>query len=234
MKLLFGSMLLLNVAMFMWGSWYEAPPTGTVVDRRSPVNADKLRVLSAAAGVPSAKSTGPRLQPWALRAVGSKRVCASVGPFPSVAMVRGAQSDLADLDLEHRQRQEVKKTVASYRVYLPPQVSRQAAQDKRKQLTRMGFKDHYIIDEPGRKNAVSLGVFAVERNAWILGRKLAEKGISAKQETLHHTETVYWLDLEFGQEATERFTQLEWESPRVRIWDRACKENGSDAPDPSA
>ncbi len=109
MKLLFGSMLLLNIAMFMWGSWYEAPPTGTVVDRRPPVNADKLRVLSAAAEMPSAEPTGPRLQPWALRAVGSERVCASVGPFPSVAMVRRAQSDLADLDLDQRQRQEVKK-----------------------------------------------------------------------------------------------------------------------------
>ena len=82
--------------------------------------------------------------------------------------------------------------------------------------------------------AQSLGVFAVERNAWILGRKLAEKGISAKQETLQHTENVYWLDLEFGQEAAQRFTQREWESPRVRIWDRACKENGSDVPDPAA
>ena len=234
MKLLFGTMLILNITMFMWGSWYEAPPTRAVVDRRAPVNAEKLRVLSAAAEVPPAGPTGPRLRPWALRAVGSKRVCASVGPFPSVAMVRRTQSDLVDLDLDHRQRQEVKKTIASYRVYLPPQVSRRAAEDKREQLTSMGFKDHYIIDEPGRENAVSLGLFAVERNAWILGRKLAEKGISAKQETLHHTETVYWLDLEFGQEATERFTQLEWESPRVRIWDRACKENGSDALDQAA
>jgi hypothetical protein len=228
MKLLFSAMLLLNIALFMWGSWYEPPTTGAVVDRRPPVNADKLRVLSAKAEAPSAKPTGPRLQPWALRAARTERVCASVGPFPSVTMVRRAQSGLADLDLDHRQRQEVKKTVASYRVYLPPQVSRRAAQDKRKQLTSMGFKDHYLLDEPGRENAISLGVFAVERNAWILGRKLAEKGISTKQETLHHTETVYWLDLEFGQEAAERFTQLEWEGPKVRIWDRACKENDGD------
>ncbi len=234
MKLLFGAMLILNITMFMWGSWYEAPPTRAVVDRRPPVNAETLRVLSSAAEAPSAGPTGPRLRPWALRAVGSKRVCASVGPFPSMAMVRRTQSDLADLDLDHRQRQEVKKTVVSYRVYLPPQVSRRAAEDKREELTSMGFKDHYIIDEPGRKNAVSLGVFAVERNAWILGRELAEKGISAKQETLHHTETVYWLDLEFGQEAAARFTRREWESPKARIWDRACKENGSDAPDEAA
>ncbi|MDH3672106.1 MAG: hypothetical protein OES46_13230 [Gammaproteobacteria bacterium] len=225
MKLLFGAVLLLNIGMFMWGSWYEAPPTRTVVNHRPPVNADKLRVLTAAAEVPSAEPIGPRLQPWALRAVGTKRVCASVGPFPSVAMVRRAQSDLADLDLDHRQRQEVKKTVASYRVYLPPQVSRQAARDKRKQLTSMGFKDHYIIDESGRENAISLGLFAVERNAWILGRKLAEKGISAKQETLHHTETVYWLDLELGQETGEAVAKLGWQNPKVRIWDRACNEN---------
>jgi hypothetical protein len=234
MKLLFGAMLLLNIGMFMWGSWYEAPPTGAVVDRRPPVNADKLRVLSAAAEVPSAEPTRPKLQPWALRAAGIKRVCASVGPFPSVAMVRRAQSDLADLDLDHRQRQEVKKTVASYRVYLPPQVSRRAAQDKRKQLTSMGFKDHYIIDEPGRENAISLGVFAVERNAWILGRNLAEKGISPKQETLHHTETVYWLDLELEQETGEAVAKLEWEAPKVRIWDRACKENNDGEADEPA
>lgn len=226
MKLLFGGMLLLNVAMFMWGSWYEAPPTRAVVDRRPSVNADKLRVLSAKAEAPAAKPTGPKLQPWALRPAGAERACASVGPFPSVTMVRRAQSDLADLDVDHSQRQEVKKTVASFRVYLPPQGSRRAAQDKRKELTNMGFKDHYLLDEPGRENAISLGVFAVERNAWILGRKLAEKGISAKQETLHHTETVYWLDLEFRQETAEQFTKLEWEGPKIRIWDRACKENG--------
>lgn len=234
MKLLFGAVLLLNVGMFMWGSWYEVPPTGTVVDRRPPLNADKLRLISATAEPPSAEPTGPKLQPWALRAVDTKRVCASVGPFPSVAMLRRAQSDLADLDLDHHQRQEVKKTVASYRVYLPPQVSHQAAEDMRKRLTSMGFKDHYIIDEPGRENAISLGVFAVERNAWILGRKLAENGISTKQETLHHTETVYWLDLEFGQEPAEPFRQLGWESPKVRIWDRACGENNNGEADPAA
>ena len=233
MKLLFGSVLLANVAMFMWGSWYEAPPTEMVVDRRPPVNADKLRVLSAAME-PSAESTGPRLQPWALRALGGKRVCASVGPFQSVAMVRRAQSDLADRDMDHRQRQEVKKTVASYRVYLPSLVSRRAAQDRRKQLTSLGFDDHYIIDEPGRENAISLGVFAVERNAWILGRKLAEKGISPKQETLHHTEIVYWLDLEFGPAAAAGFAEREWESSKVRIWDRACSEKDSDESDPAA
>lgn len=234
MKLLFSSMLLLNIAMFMWGSWYEAPPTTTVVERRPPVNADKLRVLSTVAETPSVEPTGPRLQPWALRAVETKRFCASVGPFPSVTMVRRAQSDLADLDLNHRQRQEVTKTIASYRVYLPPQGSHRAAEEKRKQLTSMGFKDHYIIDEPGRENAISLGVFAIERNAWILGRKLAEKGIGAKQETLHHTETVYWLDLEFGQEAAEQFTQLDWQTPKVRVWDRACTEdNDSEADEPA-
>ena len=86
----------------------------------------------------------------------------------------------------------------------------------------------------GRENAISLGVFAVERNAWILGRNLAEKGISAKQETLHHTETVYWLDLELEQETGEAVAKLEWEAPKVRIWDRACEENNDGESDEPA
>ncbi len=226
MKLLFGAMLILNIAMFMWGSWFEAPSTQAVADRRAPVNPDKLRLLSAAVEkTPPTEAAGPKLQPWALRAVEGQRVCASVGPFPTLAMAQRAQTDFAALGLEHRQRQEVTKSVASYRVYLPPQPSRQAAQEKRKQLTSLGFKDHYVIDEPGRENAISLGVFAVERNAWLLGRKLAEAGISAKQETLHHTETVYWLDLELEKETGETVAKLEWETPKVRIWDRACQEN---------
>jgi hypothetical protein len=126
-------------------------------------------------------------------------------------------------------REELEDAVASYRVYLPSLPSRKLAERKRTQLTDLGFKEHYIIDEPGRENAVSLGVFSVEKNATALVRALAQKGVSAKQEALTSPQTTYWLKAQIDAQRLAPLQAQEWADSRARLSWQACSQGAATA-----
>lgn len=219
MKWLFAFLLLLNIGMFMWGSWYRAVPVGTLQELRPPLNAEKMRPLP----VKPSRPPEPPAPPVDDRAAAQANVaCVSVGPFALAVQAQAASDKLKQLGLDHRQREHIEKTVASYRVFLPSLASRRAAEDKRKQLTRLGFKDHYIIEEPGKENEISLGVFAVKRNASVQARQLAEKGIRARQETVYNMVTVYWFDLKLARDEVAKLRKLDWRDPKVGLQERPC------------
>lgn len=222
MKGLFAFLLLLNIGMFMWGSWYKPPPPGAVHEARAPVNVDKMRLLSESVITPQVPSPAGKPSSEDLAMLRTARVCFALGPFSTLVSTGAAAETLKNLDIDHERRVNITKRIASYRVFLPPLRSRRDAEDKRRQLTRLGFRDHYIIEEPGMENAISLGVFSVKQNAWALARRLADEGISAKQETVYHTETVYWWDLTLAQKKLPDLRRVDWKSPKVQLQVRPC------------
>lgn len=220
MKWLVGVLLLLNVAVFMWGSWYKAIPPGAAVKARPPVNADKIRPLrkptpANVSGVDGSEQRG--------------RLCISLGPFASAAQVSAAISTAQRLGAMTTRSEQLEETTTSYRVYLPVLASRKLAERKRAQLTELGFKEHYIIEEPGRENAVSLGVFAVEKNAAALVRALAEKGVSAKQETITNAQPTYWLKAEIDSQQLGGLQRQGWSDARARLSWQTCSQGPSTA-----
>lgn len=230
MKLLFACLLLLNVGIYMWGSWYKGPPAGSVNDARPPIHADKMRLLSE---IKVARRSVPAREEPKRRSVAPQgtKVCLALGPFTTAVGAQAAGEKLKSLGIDHQQRVNIRKTIAGYRVFLSSLRSRQAAEQKRQQLTRLGFKDHYIIEEAGKKNAISLGVFAVKENAWALTHKLADHGISAKEETLYHTQTDYWWDLMLEEKDLAELRRADWENRKAQLRDRSCvagsPKNGS-------
>jgi hypothetical protein len=219
-KWLIGVLLLLNVAVFMWGSWYKSVPPGAVVKARPPVNADTIRPLRPLAP-PKAGSADEVLQDGPL--------CISLGPFASEDQASTALTTAEHLGVSNASPEHRVETTTSYRVYLPSLPSRKLAERKRAQLTELGFKEHYIIDEPGRENAVSLGVFAVEKNAAALVRALAEKGVSAKQEAVTNAQTTYWLKGEIDRKQLSRLRQQGWSDARARLSWQACSQDAATA-----
>ncbi len=224
MRWLLGTLVLLNVGLFMWGSWYQKGPVEERLQSRPPVNAEKMELLAQSAARRQKPQDPSAVRKRPIGVTQGGYVCVSLGLFKTLDHAQAAAGTLERQALSYRRRQQIERTTASYRVLLPPLRSRAAAEKKRQQLSRLGFKEHYITDEPGQENAISLGVFTIRQNAWALAQRLAERGISTKQEVVQEPVTRYWLDLKLGREDLAKLQTLEWADVDVGLLERSCTD----------
>lgn len=224
MRLVFALLVLANVALYMWATWYkEPPPVATPV--RPEIAPEKMRLLSEPGVKLTTRKAGP--PPAPVQAVDGF-ACFALGPFVRKDGAQAAVSQLQSWQIAAVLRTEQEQLTAAYRVYLPPFPSRQDAERKRRQLTRLGFTDHAVVHEEGLDNAISLGLFAVEANARLRMRQLEAKGVTALFEALPATRDLYWLD--FGGEvkdgqlagvAVSALSAYTWGAD-VHLYPRAC------------
>lgn len=225
MKWVFAFLLAANLALFMWGSWYHTPLVDPGPRPAPGVAEEKLRLLSE----PGVRLTlrareeagGPAAPPG-----GDGADCYRLGPFPTpeAAQAAGGKLDAWNLDYERTAELETRRPV--YRVYLPPFPSKTAAERKRREIARLGFTDHAVIQEEGMENAVSLGVFAVEQNARERAAQLAAKGIEALIRPIPQVQPVYWLVLaadEVSGEPLARLRAADWGSAGIRPRRASCR-----------
>jgi hypothetical protein len=193
LKWLFAALVLANLGLWMWASWYKEAPLEQTRLARGPIAIEKMRLLNE----PNVKLVPRKTPPPTNADLVAKAVpvCLQVGPFTNTVLLTQAEARLSELHLEFVRRTEETTMVTGYRVYLPPLASKEAAERKRKELTRLGLKDHAVIQEEGWRNAISLGLFSVEANAEGRVRELAAKGVKAKVQPLTQSRTRTWLDL---------------------------------------
>lgn len=221
MKWVVGILLLLNISVYMWGSWYKPVAPTVPADMRAPINASKMRLLQPAAPITQiAGQTAP--------------LCVSIGPFNTAAQAARAGAILRQLGIAKPRQELLGSTVTSYRVYLPSLPSRAAAEHRRVELTRLGIKDHYILEEPGKENAISLGLFSIEENAVALLGHLEEKGVKARQETLYSTRDTFWVVAELKAPQWQGLKQQKWPGRGAQVLSRACPEEPAKAAEPSS
>jgi hypothetical protein len=230
MKWVFAILILANLGFWMWGSWYHAPPESDGPRPRQPMAAEKMNLLPrsdvALRRLPSKKTVARKSEIPSTRIKSiAQGHCYRIGPFTQLAHVDRAGVWLKSREFTYTQRREEQKTVGSYRVYLPPLSSKRAAESKRHELTRLGFRDHALIQE-GDRYAISLGVYSVEANARRHLQKLKVKGVKAKIAPLAEFSEVYWLDLRDPGEAqadVDTLTILKQEDWGVaRVVESAC------------
>ena len=220
MKWVVGILLLLNIGIYMWGNWYKPVPPSVPMNMGVPINAAKMRPLRPA---PTAQNAGQAIP-----------LCVSIGPFSTAAQAARAGALLRQLGIGKSRQELLGSTITSYRVYLPSLASRAAAERQRAELTRLGIKDHYILEEPGRENAISLGLFSIEENAAGLLGRLAERGVKAKQETLYSTRDTFWVVAEFRAPQWRRLQRQKWPGGGAEVLSRACPEGPAKAAEPSS
>jgi hypothetical protein len=158
MRAVFLFFLLANVAFFAW-SQYVAPvaePADTpVVARKS--EPDKLKL------VPPGQLPAPK--PAAAALPGGGMACLEWGSF-TLADSQRAEKALEPLGLAGRVAQRRTEELASWWVFIPPQLNRQAALRKGMELKALGVEDFFVVGEPGDFQwAVSLGVYRTEEAA---------------------------------------------------------------------
>ncbi|MHB8624321.1 MAG: hypothetical protein ACYC9J_07825 [Sulfuricaulis sp.] len=223
LKWVFAALVLANLGLWMWASWYRQPPGEEIRLARAPIAPEQMRLLSE----PGAKLQPRQAPPPAnaeLTATAVAPDCLHIGPLPDMDMSTKAEAKLNELHITFTRRVEETKTVSGYQVYLPPLASREAAERKRQELTRLGFKDHALMQDPGWDNAISLGLFAVEANAAARVHDLTAKGIEANVRPLTQNRTSYWLDISeaLPVDIVTKLHQTDWGSKDIQLQQSAC------------
>ncbi len=223
---IFAALLLANLGMLMWGAQYVETERQQPQTAADPVNPEKMRLLRdippKGGRKPDSAETAAKLP--ASLTTGSAPVCYRLGPLIDVVQIQKLEQLLSGQSIPHTRREEGMRTVSGYRVYLPPFPSKEEAERTRRDLSRLGFKDHAVIHGEGLDNAVSLGLFSVEANAKNRVSQLAQKGVDAKMESFEQTLPAYSWDLGpiDSPEARTRFTAILEGVSSVEIRDLPC------------
>lgn len=221
-KWLLALLVLANVGLWLWMTGFRPNAAERVEDLRPAVQPEKIRLLT---------EPGIRLQERAPEApapaelTNTAGACYRLGPFADDAAIEKAIDKLTQVPLAYERAQEQQPVVTGYRVYLPPLASREAAEKQRRQLARLGFKDHSVIQDEGLENAISLGLFAVEANAQKRLQALAAKKITAQMQTLTQTRTRHWLALVPADNLAgvlPRLRETDWGGAEVKLEETAC------------
>lgn len=218
-KGLFALLVLANVGLWLWATGFrpgDAPAEGA----RAPLNPERMRLLNEPGAPPA-----PRTE------AAPPTACYRLGPFPDEASAEAAAARLVKQGVPVGARRAEDQTVVSgYRVYLLPLPSRAAAEKKRRELVRLGFKDTSVLQEEGGQNAISLGLFTVEANARKRLQALAAKKIEAQLQTLTQVRRVYGFTFGPVENPTETLGRLrdsEGDNAGVNIEETACPAAGT-------
>lgn len=220
MRWIAGSLILVNFGFWMWHSWYFTP--GNPVPpppARAEVAPEQLKSLRKVAAPPA--ELGRNAHPAKdLVDVTPPRVCYQLGPFRTAKTIDQARRKVLPLAVSAvpRETEEQRKI---YRVYIPSLSSAAAVREMRASLTRNGFRDHAVLSEKGRENAISLGVYSIKSNATNMLRKLKKKKFKAEMETQSSTRIRRWLDVKTATPLSDEFRQA-WSSGGVEVREVAC------------
>lgn len=213
---IFALLILANIGLFIWGIYYlgatqtdEPEPDPTVAPEKMR-KLDKKDLSRARAQPPRNTDTEnkPSLVPAKMEnaPAAPTTICYRLGPLSDVEQTQ--QIELGIAGLAFVRRDESTPKVTGYRVYLPSFPTKEDAERKRRDLTRLGFKDHALLQEEGLQNALSLGVFSQEKNAQARVKRLAEKGIEAKIQPVEQGHHVYWIDIGPANAAPDLQTRI--------------------------
>ena len=121
--------------------------------------------------------------------------CVSLGEFGDRSIAEDVQEWLRSRGAEMiRLSHETREVIENYRVYLPPLESRERAAEKMRELQRRGVRDIAVILKGPRKHAVSLGIYASQRNVERRVANLAGLGYSVVSEP-NNTAVVEYLSV---------------------------------------
>jgi hypothetical protein len=191
---IFAALFLANLGLLLWGVQYLEPERPAPTTAQDEINATKMRLLSE---VPPGKlAVRPKpAPPPAPTPVVDGQICYRLGPFAEAEAAKKVEESLGSQSFQFTRRDETLHNVSGYRVFLPPLATKEQAEQKRRELTQLGFKDHAVMQEEGFRNAVSLGVFSVEANAQSHLKRLVQAGVVAVLQPVETSRVVHWLEL---------------------------------------
>jgi len=232
LKWVFATLILANLGLWMWANWYQQQPVLEYRTARAPLGAERMRLLTET-GVKlktrkNTKSANSELTTF------TGPVCLRIGPFTNADLVDKAHEKLTGWQIGFATRATESNKITIYRVFLPPFATKEAAELKRQQLTRLGFRDHAVIQEEGWQNAISLGLFSVEANAESRVRELVAKGVEAKLQQQDQIRLQHWLDVArpIQPDIANQVKNTDWGSKEIEVLESPCPASTNSTPLP--
>lgn len=141
----------------------------------------------------------PVVSVGALSAVATR--CIEIGPFPTQADLRQAESVLVQVGRPLSSREDNERRFRGYWVYLPASASRAEALETARALATAGVRDYYVVTAGDRENTISLGLFRDRANAERRQAEMRNQGYPAELNERVEEQHVYWLGLQQAEEA---------------------------------
>jgi hypothetical protein len=120
-------------------------------------------------------------------------LCYTIGPFKDRTRALEVSRRYTNRKVKTELKSSLEKEYLGVMVYLTGNKSRQDAIDTAEELATKGFRDYLIINEPGKSNALSLGVFGLKKNADRHVTRLKKLNYPAKSEPRYRERTIYWV-----------------------------------------
>lgn len=221
MRWIFATLVLANLGLLMWASWYRDEP-GAIVSPR-PVYHPELMVPLTTPGV-ALKSRRGEHKAAPLVATKPRQRCITIGPFPA-SLAEKAHASLTAERQPAERRGETLQVESSYWVHLGPFADRKQAEQRKRELEKQGIRDLLVMQTTEGTVAISLGLFSQAGNARQRMEELAKQGIEARQDIRHQSETRYWLDLRVPEPAdavVKRLRERDWAAAGIEVRDSSC------------
>jgi Cu/Ag efflux protein CusF len=156
-----------------------------------------------------------------------KGLCYAIGPFRNRAKAQAVSGRYQERGAITKLSSSDEREYIGDMVYIDDLGTRNAALSTAKDLKARGITDYIILNEPGKQNALSLGIFGSKQNAERLKARVEAMNISVKTEARYRERTIYWLHNEqlSVTEPLELLTVEDLESGISQVPDN-CKAGG--------
>ena len=124
--------------------------------------------------------------------------CTSFGPFADAASVAAARGALQPLGASRVRVRDVVQAPRGWRVVMPPQADRAAADALAAQIRDAGFDDLLVVPSGDEANAIALGRYGSEATARRREAALRTAGFPAQAQPLGDVMVAHWLAVAAG------------------------------------
>ena len=174
-----------NLGVALWWALQPAPPARRAVAVEEDAGVPRLRLLGEAGPAPHVSAAPP---------VAPAPRCYAFGPFDAAGYA-AARAHLQPRVDALQLRADPSAVVRGWRVWLPAQPDRAAANALAARIAAAGFKDLFVMPDGGEPNAIALGRFGSEAPARQRAQALQAAGFPAQAEPLLPAAAPRWLDV---------------------------------------
>ena len=212
-------LLVINAGIAAW--WMSRDTTHREAPIVLPEGAPRLQLLQEA---PQRKRTTAPVAPASIAAtaVPADARCVAFGPFENPALLRRAQERLQAQVLRAKVRNVVVGSPRGWRVFVPSQASREAAQAIADRMTAAGLDDLLVMPTGVDANAIALGRFGSEESAKRRLTQVQAAGFAnAQVEPIGDVRTQGWIDVAATQAFDAAVAARDVAAPRTEPVDCA-------------
>ncbi len=121
------------------------------------------------------------------------KLCYSIGPFKERSHALEVSARYASRDISSELRSSQEREYLGVMVYIDGHDSRQEAVATADALAAQGVRDYIIVNETGKSNVLSMGVFGLKKNAERRQKAMQDLGYPALTEARYRERTIFWL-----------------------------------------